>query len=349
MDYKLLLYVAVPYAINFAVSWYNGRGKKAARKNNRTNWGTLAFGVLALQSLATTMFVIAAFALASQPAQDAMTQCGFGTDTHAGLVTQRVASCVYEDSALLQSLKNKHARFTYKRVGHAAYTQCSWCSHQDFSDYVIFLFPSIAAEYILAAVVLAISHANKSRLLSLAALVAVASVEAFLLAIHDGYFNDINQNDRPVFNPFTPESTGVYRRLIFAILIVGFGIWDNPTNREITDHERLENIVNQQKMVFRRLQSSRLAHAAVLDDTRLRNKYVDFHRASQTANEQFTSDPEFQRIRNEILQTTEIDAMFRTAQSISNSVMGAAVSDGMLPGGIEELPPLSASNFADDE
>ncbi|KAI8615769.1 hypothetical protein BC830DRAFT_1121011 [Chytriomyces sp. MP71] len=345
MSLQLVGVIALPYALNWVMGWWNRRNQPPSAsqpvpRKPLSEWDLTVLGALSLVAAGS---LVAAFASTNTANPNLVSECGLSVHT----TSQQMETCLQRfpsKAATIESLrKSKEARFALLKFGQNVFEGCGWCRYE--VDFFVFASPSLATEYLLVALILGLCTAQiaraKRRLWVTVGLVGGALGEAFLLLLHDG--TQKAGNGSIVYDPWTLAFTAFWRRVGFAALSCALIFLDTASTP--TDAERLAVIAEREKLAFSRLQGARLATHTVFNDTRLRNKFVDFHRAAQAVQEAATDDAEFKRKRTEFLKTLDVKSMIQNSQVVSGSIMQAAVADGFLPDGVDVLPPLSVDDL----
>ncbi|KAJ3282180.1 hypothetical protein HDU79_010110 [Rhizoclosmatium sp. JEL0117] len=111
--------------------------------------------------------------------------------------------------------------------------------------------------------------------------------------------------------------------------------------------DRLDLVLEKQRVLFSRLQGSRLARSALFSTSQLRDKWVLEMSASNQddINDLMKEDADFKRERADILKQHNLPQMIQVSQQISASIIQSAKADGFLPSGVDPLPPLTVDDL----
>ncbi|KAJ3030726.1 UNVERIFIED_CONTAM: hypothetical protein HDU68_007937 [Siphonaria sp. JEL0065] len=238
---------------------------------------------------------------------------------------------------LYSRLKTVEARRTYFQAGHTAFVACLWCDLENPTDFFLFSLPSILLEYIAVAIVVGVISSTERRSrwrLWGTVVLGVGGIAEGLCLLSPVSFLD---------SAVSPVETSIVRRLAFVLLGALMAWFDGSAL--ITDDDKLVQLIEKQKLIFSRLQGSRLARSAILATSPLRKEYFKFHESNEAEVDALSKDEEYKTERVAILKAHNLSQMLQTSQMISGSIMQTAVTDGFLPCGIDPLPPTTVDDL----
>ncbi|KAI9327920.1 hypothetical protein BDR26DRAFT_874780 [Obelidium mucronatum] len=322
---KWIVFLLLPYAISWIQRYFGGSspggGQKVIRSRIRTQFDWVCLGLSLFLTVSSAAGVWASYSDSS----NILVNLSLKPDSSLSTVKHRF-------NALKKSMI-----LVYSQVGHSAFVECTWCQPETAIDYFIFSLPFILLEYISVAIIVGIISSVERRArwrLWGAVLLGVGGAAEVLCLISPLTFLDEEVN---------PVQTSLVRRLVFAALGVLMAWFDG--SGEVTEDDKMVQMIEKQKHIFSRLQGSRLAHSAVFGTKELRQQYMKYHETAESDLDALSRDGDYKRERMAILQTQSVGLMLQTSQMISGSIMQAAVSDGFLTGGIDVLPPTTVDDL----
>jgi hypothetical protein len=205
---------------------------------------------------------------------------------------------------LYKPLKDQPQRVIYLKYGEAAFLTCGWC--QDGSDYLLYIFPSIAFDYfVMFAVLMLATETRRKRTWWTWAAVGTVAIGLFVdmvqFASSDEEFVANATALANVEDPSTWSSAystaDRWRRTGFAILSLLVLIWDGSLDR--TENEIAREIVGNNQITLAQLNAFRLQQNSVLSDDALRRTYVDFYRRRAIEADLVTGNEDYERVKKE--------------------------------------------------
>ncbi|KAI8807376.1 hypothetical protein BJ742DRAFT_773114 [Cladochytrium replicatum] len=239
---------------------------------------------------------------------------------------------------LIEKLRSAASRAVYRKFGHAAFVDCTWCVSS--ADYFLYVLPSLMSQYAVTLALLGAATSTWRRThlrlyIVVAVLVMVVSELAGFLYV-DG--SDINplwhtlgiSRDVAVYLPTSYfHAALMFRQLGFFVISVL--TWFFERSSVWTDSDILQEIFAKQQYMFSKSQMARLARTAALGDSNLRKTFMEYYSKRELERDAWSKDDEYKELREKTLKKFNIDKLVSEASTLSQKIIEDATNEGLLP------------------
>jgi len=230
---------------------------------------------------------------------------------------------------LFERFKVTENRKNYALFGEEAFLSCgAFCT--ETKDYQLYLLPTIALSYLLAAVVIGLTTLTprKSfwRNYSPMLLLLLATVEmSFYIA------SDISGAADPLGLdiPFLHDTMTAIRNYAFSLLFAVMLWMDKPL--KVTEEFLAELALKRQEECGQKMTASRLMRSAVMRDDGLRMKWEQYWREREMVRREVVGDKAYQGVRERVSKAVDVDKLERDTEKMVerwfDGIVGASNSE----------------------